>query len=39
MSGARLLEKTKTAWLRLVFKWVIAVLAVEMLFNGLTGRL
>jgi hypothetical protein len=37
--GARMLVKVKTRPLRLLFSIVIFVLAVEMIFNGLTGRL
>jgi uncharacterized protein len=39
MQGARVLTAANPRWLRLVFTWVIVALAVEMLFNGLTGRL
>jgi uncharacterized protein len=39
MQGARVLTTTKPARLRLVFTWVIVALALEMLFNGVTGRL
>ncbi len=39
MHGARVLTTTNPARLRLVFTWVIVALAVEMLFNGATGRL
>lgn len=37
--GARLLPRTRTASLRLVFSAVVAVLAVEMIYHGLTGKL
>ncbi len=37
--GARLLATAHTRWLRTLFMWVIAALALEMLYNGLTGRL
>jgi len=37
--GARVLEKVDSAALRLVFCAVIVVLGIEMIFNGLTGRL
>jgi uncharacterized membrane protein YfcA len=37
--GARVLTGAKTRWLRLVFGGVIVALGVEMLYNGLTGRL
>jgi hypothetical protein len=39
MAGARVLTVAKTRWLRTIFMWVIVVLAVEMLYNGVTGRL
>ena len=37
--GARVLGAARTSWLRTVFMWVIVVLALEMLYNGVTGRL
>jgi hypothetical protein len=37
--GARLLSATPSRWLRLVFAVVIAILGIEMLFNGLAGNL
>jgi uncharacterized membrane protein YfcA len=37
--GARLLPRTRTASLRLVFSVAVAVLAVEMIYHGLTGKL
>jgi len=37
--GARFLTQTKTRWLRALFGVVIFGLALEMIFNGLTGRL
>ena len=37
--GARVLTQVRTKWLRLVFGLVIAVMAVEMIYHGLTGRL
>jgi len=36
--GARLLTKAKTARLRTIFAFVIVALAIEMLYNGFTGR-
>lgn len=39
MQGARVLTTIRTGRLRLIFTWVIVALAVEMLFNGATGRL
>jgi uncharacterized membrane protein YfcA len=37
--GARVLARTRTASLRVVFGLVVAVLAVEMIYQGMTGRL
>ncbi len=37
--GARVLARTRTAALRVVFGIVVAVLAFEMIYHGLTGRL
>ena len=37
--GAHVLAKARTATLRLVFGVVVAVLAVEMIYHGLTGRI
>jgi hypothetical protein len=37
--GARVLAQAKTKWLRLVFGLVIVIMAVEMIYHGLTGRL
>jgi hypothetical protein len=37
--GAKLLVRARTKSLRLVFAFVIAVLGIEMIFSGLTGRL
>jgi hypothetical protein len=37
--GARVLPQAKTRWLRLVFGLVIAIMAIEMIYHGLTGRL
>ncbi|HEY3281779.1 MAG TPA: sulfite exporter TauE/SafE family protein [Armatimonadota bacterium] len=39
MVGARVLARARTHVLRTVFAVVILVLAVEMIFNGLTGRI
>ena len=36
--GARVLAKTRTASLRVVFGIVVAVLAFEMIYHGITGR-
>jgi hypothetical protein len=37
--GAKLLVRTKTRSIRIVFAIVIAALGIEMIFSGLTGRL
>jgi len=37
--GARVLAQAKTKWLRLVFAVVIAVMAIEMIYHGVTGRM
>jgi uncharacterized membrane protein YfcA len=37
--GAKVLVRTRTRWLRLVFGFVILVLAIEMIFKGLKGIL
>lgn len=37
--GARILPGAKTHWLRTLFAGVIVILAIEMLYNGVTGRL
>jgi uncharacterized membrane protein YfcA len=37
--GSRVLTHAKTEWLRLVFGVVIAVMAVEMIYHGFSGRL
>jgi len=37
--GARILIKVHTKWLRLGFSLVIVLLAIEMLYNGLAGRI
>jgi uncharacterized membrane protein YfcA len=39
MIGARLLMKTRAASLRVLFSVVILVLALEMIYSGLTGRI
>src|SRR6202163_3366889 len=38
LAGAHVLARTQVGVLRLVFSAVIGVLAVEMIYNGLTGR-
>jgi uncharacterized membrane protein YfcA len=37
--GARVLAEVKTKWLRVVFGVVIAIMAFEMIYHGVTGRL
>lgn len=37
--GARVLSRTRTALLRVIFGVVVAVLAFEMIYRGLTGRI
>jgi uncharacterized protein len=39
LTGARILPKTRTAKLRMLFGVVVAVLAVEMIYHGVTGRI
>ena len=39
LAGARVLAQAKTKWLRLAFGVVIAVMAIEMIYHGMTGRL
>jgi uncharacterized membrane protein YfcA len=39
MIGSRVLVKAKVATLRMIFVVVIVALAVEMIFNGVTGRI
>jgi uncharacterized membrane protein YfcA len=37
--GARVLTHAKTRWLRLLFGLAIGIMAIEMIYHGLTGRL
>jgi len=37
--GARVLTHARTKWLRIVFAVVIGLMALEMVYHGLTGRL
>jgi len=39
LMGTRLLVTAKTRILRIIFALVIFVMALEMLYNGITGRL
>jgi uncharacterized protein len=39
MQGARVLDAAQPQRLRVIFSWVIVGLAIEMLFNGFTGRI
>ena len=38
LAGTQVLAHAKVRVLRLVFSFVIAALAIEMIFNGFTGR-
>lgn len=38
-TGAKLLKKIRTPYLRLLFSLIILLLALEMIYNGLTGHL
>ncbi|HEX2868208.1 MAG TPA: sulfite exporter TauE/SafE family protein [Ignavibacteriales bacterium] len=37
--GARILVRVRTKWLRILFSIVVFVLAVEMIFNGIAGKI
>lgn len=37
--GTRILVKAETKWLRLVFSIVIIVLALQMIYQGISGRI
>jgi uncharacterized protein len=37
--GARILAQAKTKWLRIVFGIVIGIMAFEMIYHGVTGRM
>jgi uncharacterized membrane protein YfcA len=39
LAGAKLLNTARTTLLRALFRWVIVMLALEMLYNGLMGSL
>jgi uncharacterized membrane protein YfcA len=39
LTGARVLAKTKTQQLRIVFSAVIALLGAEMIYQALTGKI
>ena len=39
MAGTHVLLKSKVKWLRVIFSVVIMILAVEMIYGGITGRL
>jgi len=39
LAGSRVLVATRTVILRRLFAWVVIVLAAEMIFNGITGRI
>jgi uncharacterized protein len=36
--GTRVLMRTRTAWLRVIFGFVILALGIEMIYGGVTGR-
>jgi uncharacterized membrane protein YfcA len=37
--GAKILMRAQAKWLRLGFSLVIVALAIEMLYNGVSGRI
>jgi uncharacterized protein len=37
--GARILVKLHVKWLRLGFSIIIVLLAIEMFYNGITGKI
>jgi uncharacterized membrane protein YfcA len=37
--GTRILVKAETKWLRLVFSIVIVLLALQMIYKGISGRI
>ena len=37
MTGAHILVKSETKWLRIIFSGVILILGIEMLYNGIAG--
>jgi uncharacterized membrane protein YfcA len=39
VAGTRVLARTRTRWLRLVFSGVIVLLGIQMLYNGIAGRI
>ena len=38
-TGSKILVKAQTKWLRIIFAIVITFLAVQMIYNGITGRI
>lgn len=38
-AGSRLLARANVKWLRIVFSVVIGLLALQMIYNGVTGKL
>jgi uncharacterized membrane protein YfcA len=38
LGGTRILAKANTKWLRIIFGVVIALLALQMIYNGVTGK-
>ena len=37
--GSRVLVKSETKWLRILFAIVITFLAIQMIYNGISGNL
>jgi uncharacterized membrane protein YfcA len=37
--GSKILVKSKTQWLRILFACIITFLAVQMIYNGITGKI
>jgi uncharacterized membrane protein YfcA len=37
--GAKVLARTRTRWLRLIFSVVILLLGLEMIYKGIEGRI
>ena len=37
--GSKILVKSQTQWLRILFAIVITFLAIQMIYNGITGRI
>jgi uncharacterized membrane protein YfcA len=39
MTGARVLVRARTKWLRILFGVIVFILAAQMIFEGVTGRI